>query len=148
MSSKINRNFNSSNMKIAFFDMDIDERSMVSLDETSMKKLLKAIDYGIERASNREIDVRMFALINPDLDLSTEQKATVMTHIANAGRANILSTIEDIIVLQLTDKKHTVIIKIFGGSSFNKVATGGDSSEGSKCEDYSDFGLTQVCFIP
>ena len=46
-----NRNFNTRQMKIAFFDSD-DDGSSSSLEAGAINKLLMAIRYGVDRMAN------------------------------------------------------------------------------------------------
>ena len=64
----------------------------------------------------QETDVWMIVAMNPGTQIGNEQAAEIMTHLQEKNH-HILVTMEGIIVIQTgTDKKHTLTIKIVGGT--------------------------------
>jgi hypothetical protein len=141
------RNFNTAQMKINFFDIDEEDRNVSALGENSFKKLLKAIDYAAERALNRELNVRMYVILDPEMELTSELTASMMEHI-DKRELTLIATTEDTISVQLKKERFVVTIKLLGGATlvvtpFSKNKD--DSDSGSDAENFEDLGLTQEC---
>ena len=140
----MSRNFNTREMKVAFFDVDEDARNITHLEEGTMKKLLQAIDYSIERGKNRNTDVRMFVVLDLEVAPGPVQGDALMAGLKEKN-VRVLVTGVDLIVGQ-TEEGHIITIKFAGAAGFVKhqdLNQSGDSS-GSGF-GYVEEGLTQEC---
>lgn len=113
------RNFNTSNMKISIADIDEDDRVVEPLTSFSFDNLKKAIEYSAERTIKRDTNVRLIAVLGPDVHLTLEQTNEIMFHLNSKG-AGILSTSDDLIVAKIQDGEsfRCLSIKIIGGAKF------------------------------
>ena len=139
-------NFNTQEMKTAFFDFDEQDREITRLPQGSLAKLLRAIDYGIKRTTNRGINVKLHVLFDTDTFLDSDQSSQVMKRLEAKG-ATVIMTMEDLVVSK-TDEGHIFAIRLSGGCKFQAVKANvdeDDSSTGSGYDAMADMGLTQEC---
>lgn len=143
------RNFNTRNMKVAFYDVDEYEEYMEDMDNETLTKLLLGIDYGLERADNRCTNVRMIVVLDPEVRVSDKQRAAVMAHLAD--KSTTILTIMDDLVVCMTPTKHVFALKILGEAKYITAAppvappTNDEALAESQFEELDDMGLTQEC---
>ena len=142
----MSRNYNTKEMKVAFFDRDEDDPNIASLSQATLTKLLSAIDYGIERTVTRNTNVKLCTLLDPDVEVSKEQMDGIMTRLREK-QLTILVTTEDLVVGKTNDGK-IFTLKITGGAKFVAsipAPAPDDGSTGSQFDELENMGLTQEC---
>ena len=141
--------FNTAEMRIMVFDMNEDQRTVVPLTEPSMTKLIKGLTYAIERAQNREIDVRFYCVMDPDTRISTDQSLKIMEHLRDSG-VDVLFTSLDLVIGR-NDQRDKIAFNFLGGNSnagfikaIIKTEEEDEDNNGSQFTGYVDEGLTQL----
>ena len=139
---------NTPEMRIMVFDINEEDRTVVPLSKKSIDNLIKGLSYAIERAKNREIDVRFYCIVDPDTEITAAQSLQIMEHLRDSG-VDVLFTSLDLVVGS-SEGGYKIGFNFIGGTSnsgFVKatVAVRGDddSSEGSEFTGYVEEGLTQ-----
>ena len=131
---------------MAFFDIDEEDRNVAPLSQASLTKLHAAIDYAIERTVTRDTNVKLCAVLDPDVEVNSEQTAALMAQL-HEKQLTILSTMEDLVVAK-TKEDRIFAFKINGGAKFVAVAPApDDGSTGSQFVELDDMGLTQECLL-
>ena len=116
------RNFNTSEMKIAFADFDEEDRTVGPMTSASFTKLKHAVTYAIERSKNRSSAVRVVIVLDPDTEFTAEHSYNLMSHVASEG-VRVLSTCNDVILLKVPAQEgvstfNVVAINVIGGAKF------------------------------
>ena len=139
------RNFNTKEMKIAFFDIDEDDRNVQPLSQPTMTKLLAGISYGIERSINRDTNVRMVVVLEPDSQVTAEQTTLVMDHL-EAKDVTVISTFDEVVIGKIDGTNRIFALKLIGGARF-VASSAGATDDGSTGSDFGfvEEGLTQEC---
>ena len=114
--STMSRNFNSSTMKIAFYDLDIDVER-IPMEDGDMKKLKKAIQYAINRATNRGLGIKVSVVFDLSVQPTDEQCQELMTFLHEEG-VTVNPFTEGDMIAGTTDEGYHIKIKFDGFSRF------------------------------
>jgi len=146
-SKKVNLNFNTKQMKVAFFDVS-DEDFFQPIDDIMMSNLLKAAAYALHRSNHRGESVHAYLVVSPVLHFGDKETGLLVAHFKNQG-AKILST-DDLTFVVQSMKGHFVTFKVVGGHRYGTLPAGKDddsssSGDSSSYEEMNNKGLTQEC---
>lgn len=144
---KESTNFNTSNMKVCFFDIPKNDNEAVPFDSESMMNLLKAADFALRRAIKKDCNVDGFVVVNPCSIFGQEQFGALYSHFKTKNVTKI-SAIGDVLTLK-TKENYVVSIQLVGGARFvetNNQSDGDDeSTDSSSFEDATNMNMTQEC---